>query len=182
MGDRRSGVGPRPRATGSPACPSETSASGSACRRRRCTPTSRRRRPSTTPCSARAARAFLERLRALDTPRDPERRLLTWARAFAEFCVEDPVRYQLLFQRTIPDFEPSAESYADAIATLEPGRDAAGELGRHHRLGGSLDLWTALLTGIVDQQLSNDPGGQRWTRLLPDAVDMFLAHRRRGRR
>jgi AcrR family transcriptional regulator len=125
-------------------------------------------------------RAFLERLRALDTPRDPKRRLLTSARAFAEFCVEDPVRYQLLFQRTIPDFEPSAESYATAIATLDRGRDLLAAAGITD--GASLDLWTALLTGIVDQQLSNDPRGQRWTRLLPDAVDMFLAHRRKGRR
>ena len=125
-------------------------------------------------------RAFLERLRALDTPRDPKRRLLTSARAFAEFCVEDPVRYQLLFQRTIPDFEPSAESYATAIATLDQGRDLLAAAGITD--GASLDLWTALLTGIVDQQLSNDPRGQRWTRLLPDAVDMFLAHRRKGRR
>ncbi|MDQ3659652.1 MAG: hypothetical protein M3454_01050, partial [Actinomycetota bacterium] len=31
---------------------------------------------------------------------------------FVEFCTEDPVRYQLLFQRTIPGFEPSAESFA----------------------------------------------------------------------
>jgi AcrR family transcriptional regulator len=125
-------------------------------------------------------RAFLERLRALDVPRDPKRRLLTSARAFAEFCVEDPVRYQLLFQRTIPDFEPSAESYATAIATLDLGRDLLAAAGITD--AASLDLWTALLTGIVDQQLSNDPRGQRWTRLLPDAVDMFLAHRRKGRR
>ena len=127
-----------------------------------------------------AARAFLERLQTLDMPRDPERRLLTSARAFAEFCVEDPVRYQLLFQRTIPDFEPSAESYAVAIATLELGRDVLARAGITD--SASLDLWTALLTGIVDQQLANNPGGQRWTRLLPDAVDMFLTHRTRRRR
>ncbi|MGH9287562.1 MAG: TetR/AcrR family transcriptional regulator [Acidimicrobiales bacterium] len=127
-----------------------------------------------------AARAFLERLQALELPLDPKRRLLSSARAFVEFCVEDPVRYQLLFQRTIPDFEPSAESYATAIATLELGRDLLAAAGITDP--GSLDLWTALLTGIVDQQLSNDPGGERWTRLLPDAVDMFLAHRKRRRR
>lgn len=126
------------------------------------------------------ARAFLERVRTLDMPRDPKRRLLSSARAFAEFCVEDPVRYQLLFQRTIPDFEPSAESYAIAIATLDLGRNVLASAGITD--AASLDLWTALLTGIVDQQLANDPGGQRWTRLLADAVDMFLAHHRRGRR
>jgi AcrR family transcriptional regulator len=126
------------------------------------------------------ARAFLERLRTLDMPPDPKRRLLASALAFAEFCVEDPVRYQLLFQRTIPAFEPSAESYAIAVATLDLGRDVLASAGITD--AASLDLWTALLTGIVDQQLANDPGGQRWTRLLADAVDMFLAHQRRGRR
>jgi len=38
-----------------------------------------------------------------------------------------------------------------------------------------LDLWTAILTGLVDQQISNDPGGMRWERLIDDAVDMFFA-------
>jgi hypothetical protein len=32
------------------------------------------------------------------------------------------------------------------------------------------------MTGLTDQQLSNDPGGDRWARLLDEAVDMFLAH------
>jgi hypothetical protein len=32
------------------------------------------------------------------------------------------------------------------------------------------------MTGLVDQQISNDPGGDRWIRLIDDAVVMFLAH------
>lgn len=32
------------------------------------------------------------------------------------------------------------------------------------------------MTGLVDQQISNDPGGDRWTRLIDDVVAMFLAH------
>ena len=106
--------------------------------------------------------------------------LLAGARAFVEFCVEDPVRYQLLFQRTIPDFEPSPDSYADALAVLDVAREQLSSIGITDTA--ALDLWTALITGLVDQQLSNDPGGDRWTRLLPQAVDMFLAHHRRGRR
>ena len=125
------------------------------------------------------ANAFLDRLQGVDLPQDPKRRLLSSARAFVDFCVEDPVRYQLLFQRTIPAFEPSAESYAASTAALDVGRELLANAGITG--GASLDLWTALLTGIVDQQLSNDPGGTRWTRLLPDAVEMFVAHRRRGR-
>ena len=39
----------------------------------------------------------------------------------------------------------------------------------------TLDLWTAVMTGITDQQISNDPGGDRWTQLVDRAVDMLLA-------
>ena len=35
------------------------------------------------------------------------------------------------------------------------------------------DLFTALLAGMVGQQLANDPGGDRWGRLLDRAVDMY---------
>lgn len=90
------------------------------------------------------------------------------------------MRHQLLFQRTIPDFEPSAESYAIAVATLDLGRDMLASAGITD--AASLDPWTALLTGMVDRQLANDPRARRSTRLLADAVDMFLARHRRGRR
>jgi hypothetical protein len=40
-------------------------------------------------------------------------------------------------------------------------------------------MWTALTTGLVDQQISNDPGGTRWSDLVDEAVDMFLLHHRR---
>ena len=35
-------------------------------------------------------------------------------RAFVDFALEDPARCELLFQRPIPGFEPSPESYAHA--------------------------------------------------------------------
>jgi hypothetical protein len=44
-----------------------------------------------------------------------------------------------------------------------------------------LDMWTALTTGLVDQQISNDPGGNRWARLIDDFVAMFLAYCRTDR-
>ena len=39
-----------------------------------------------------------------------------------------------------------------------------------------VDLYTALLSGLVSQQISNDPGGQRWSGLVDEAVDMYLGH------
>lgn len=100
-----------------------------------------------------------------DALRESGRRLI-------EFATSDPVRMQLLFQRTIPGFVPSPESYA-------PARELSG---RVQRLIGDLgitdpdamDLWTALISGITNQQLANDPGGTRWIRLIDRTVDMYL--------
>jgi AcrR family transcriptional regulator len=100
-------------------------------------------------------------------------RLRLVAKRFFNFCTADIARYQLMFQRVIPDFEPSSETYALAIASLERSRArmrAAGFGDDRY-----LDLWTAMTTGLVDQQISNDPGGTRWARLIDDAVDMFFA-------
>jgi AcrR family transcriptional regulator len=100
--------------------------------------------------------------------------LVTHARRFAAFCTSDVARYQLLFQHLIPGFSPSPESYAPAVRALDGARqrlERAGVADPRH-----VDLWTALMTGLVDQQISNDPGGDRWIRLIDDVVAMFLAH------
>ena len=39
-----------------------------------------------------------------------------------------------------------------------------------------LDIWTAVLSGLIHQQLANDPGGDRWTRHVDDVIDMYLAY------
>jgi hypothetical protein len=39
-----------------------------------------------------------------------------------------------------------------------------------------LDLMTAIGTGLTDQQISNDPGGDRWIRLVDEAMEMFYTH------
>lgn len=105
---------------------------------------------------------------------DPREMLLVGARRFVDFCTADVARYQLLFQHSIPGFTPSPESYAPAVRALELTRDRLARNGvrdpRH------VDLWTALMTGLVDQQISNDAGGERWTRLIADAAHMFVAH------
>ncbi len=95
-------------------------------------------------------------------------------RMFVDWALEDPVRYQLLNQRTIPGFEPSPESYALAQEAYRVGFapvEAHVELTQQDR-----DLVTAVVAGLLNQQIANDPGGTRWVRLLDDAVDL-LAHR-----
>jgi AcrR family transcriptional regulator len=92
---------------------------------------------------------------------------------FVGFCTEDPVRYQLLFQRTIPGFEPSPESYAISMQGLEALR---ARMARLDIADDALDLLTAIGTGLTDQQISNDPGGDRWIRRIDEAMEMFFAH------
>ncbi len=104
---------------------------------------------------------------------DPVAAVKRGSHRFFEFCTSDPVRYQLLFQRTIPGFEPSSDSYAVAVDAYEQYRKRFLAVGVRDQA--SFDLWTAISTGLTDQQISNDPGGDRWERLVDRAVDMFLA-------
>lgn len=111
---------------------------------------------------------------------DPRAALTEAFRRFIEFCTADIARYQLLFERTIPGFRPSPQAYAPATRALETTRALLARNGIDD--ASSVDLWTALTTGVVSQQIANDPGGDRWTRLLDDAVSMFLAHGQRRQR
>ncbi|MGH3981095.1 MAG: hypothetical protein ACRDST_00035 [Pseudonocardiaceae bacterium] len=78
-----------------------------------------------------------------------------------------------VFQHSVPGFTPSPDSYAPAMRALELTREQLARNGvrdpRH------IDVWTALMTGLVGQQISNDPGGDRWSGLIDDVVHMFLA-------
>lgn len=93
---------------------------------------------------------------------------------FVTFCADDTVRYQLLFQRVIPDWEPTPETYALAVERIDDVRRVFVSLGIDSEE--AIDLFTALVTGLTDQQISNDPGGDRWIRLVDRAVDMFFDH------
>ena len=105
-------------------------------------------------------------------PPDPRAALLVVAATWLDAMSIDPERNALMNQSPVPGFTPSAESYAFAVQTIE----------RLHRLLDRLgitdpdaaDLWTGILAGLASQQNANDPRGQRWRRLVPRAVDMFL--------
>jgi AcrR family transcriptional regulator len=135
---------------------------------------------------AQGCREYVEREAGLVLTGGPLRDLKVVMRFFVEFCSEDPVRYQLLFQRTIPGFEPSAESFAISVTSLEALRSHLAEMGIADPE--AVDLLTAVGTGLTDQQISNDPGGDRWTRLVDEAMEMFFNHvsnrknRRRARK
>ena len=113
--------------------------------------------------------------RVADLQLSPDVRIATTelVHLFVQFSTEDIVRHQLLFHRPIPGFEPSAASYALAIEFFEFNRQrlvAAGVTDPE-----DFDVFTALVAGLADQQVANDPGGDRWVRHSRRVVDMFFA-------
>jgi AcrR family transcriptional regulator len=69
-------------------------------------------------------RQLIERLNTVKLSRDGRAALKQILAAFTAFALEDPARYELLFQRHIPGFTPSAESYAlaeEVLGRVVPG-------------------------------------------------------------
>lgn len=106
-----------------------------------------------------------------DLPQAPRAAIRRVARVFFDFAVAIPARHQLMNQRTIPGFEPSPESYAPAVRVLELGRQIFHQHGITD--DGIFDIAVAMIGGMVNQQLANDPGGTRWSALLERAVDIW---------
>jgi AcrR family transcriptional regulator len=118
-------------------------------------------------------RAALEAVPDVGVHEDPRTAFVERARRIFEFATSDPARAQLLFTRTIPDFEPSPESYAPALELNARASAAIAAVGITDPE--ALDLYTALVSGLINQQLANDPGGTRYARLLDRAMHMYLA-------
>jgi len=118
-------------------------------------------------------RALVERAKALPPNANARAGVVDFARMLLDFCNEDGVRYVLMFQRHIPGFEPSPASYAIAIEFYEIGRQRLAAAGVTEQA--DMDLFTTLIAGIADQQMSNDPGGDRYLGLTDRIVAMFFA-------
>ncbi len=126
---------------------------------------------------------LLQRYEAMPEYEDPVEEFRASAQMFVTFTVEDPARAQLMFMRSIPGFEPSAETYEVAVRIVERGKKRFARLGVTK--AEQFDLWTGIISGLSFQQIANEPGSDRWVRLVDDAVDMFLDHinkKTKGRR
>ena len=79
-----------------------------------------------------------------------------------------------------PGFEPSAASYEHAQAVLSRASDLLDAAGLASP--DDVDCFIAMVAGLVDAQMSNDPGGDRWTRHLDRLTDLYLDDAKRRRR
>ena len=116
-------------------------------------------------------RQLLARMDSLELPADSRAALKVLLGAFADFALEDPARNSLLFRRVIPGFEPSPESYALAVDALGRVVAVMNEAGVTDP--GDIDCMVAMVAGLIEAQLSNEPGGDRWLRHLDRMVDLL---------
>ena len=118
-------------------------------------------------------RQLLDRCLAREPLPDAREELVAVVEDLVRFSSEDTVRHQLLFQRTIPGFEPSAEA-------MEPAREFVDLMTERLRAArvdgpGDVDLFSAIVSGLAHQQVANDPGGDRWVLLARRVVEVLVA-------
>jgi AcrR family transcriptional regulator len=120
-----------------------------------------------------AWQAYLDHTRAsIDgLPADPRARLIAIAEHYFDFAVADLPRHQLMDVNVVPNFQPSPQAYAPAVQVYQVMLDQLRGLGITAQE--DADIYTALIGGLVNQQLANDPRGQRWRRLIPRVMNMF---------
>ena len=112
-----------------------------------------------------------------DSP-DPEEMVRRRARNFVKLGCEDPARYQLIFQRPIPGFVPSDESFQIGVRTWAVISADLERAGLHTEQ--AVAMWRSVTNGIIGMQIANDPGGTSWVRHVDHAVDMVLAYHMQG--
>lgn len=134
-------------------------------------------------------RGFLEFSRWMDerphqdgTFRD---NMISALKAYLGFAQANPDLYQLMFQRPVPGFEPSAASMAVSLESLETIRRQAGYMFEGGQLETGLpfeearDLIIAMQHGLTELHLANNPdlpvGSGRFGKLVEQAADLFVA-------
>lgn len=111
-------------------------------------------------------------------------RLRAAGRGYVRWAVENPGLSQLLHWRAVPGFEPSAGAMASSHASQQVLADElqaavdAGELRTEATGQEAIGTWTVLLSGLITQQMANEPGAPfdqgRFTRLTNPVLDLWL--------
>ena len=107
------------------------------------------------------------------------------ARALVRWAVENPALAQLLYWRPVPGFAPTAATFAVSVRQMDQLRAAfaaAVQAGVLHPNAASAEgprLFTIVLSGLISQQMANEPAADydtgMFTSLTDAALDMFFA-------
>jgi AcrR family transcriptional regulator len=112
--------------------------------------------------------------------KEPTEALSTVMVLWISFCKDSLARYQIMFTRAIPGWQPSDDAYAVSMRNYEGMAEALTAFGITD--SADLDLYTAVASGLAAQQIANDPTGDRWIQLAPTAAQMLLDDIERRRR
>jgi AcrR family transcriptional regulator len=132
----------------------------------------------------RGARQVLAVFRAATAGAEPGWAALTAGlEAVMRLALDHQVTAQLLTWRPVPGFEPSAEAFAPSIEFIGEVRQLLqaaaerGELGPGASSEEGAALLSALVAGVMSQQLANQPRASwdqgRFTRLAPRVLELF---------
>lgn len=123
---------------------------------------------------------------ALSTVPPSTERLRVGVKAVVGWCIEHPGLAQLLVWRPLPGFEPSPETFEASVAQNRDLRADLAEAVRAGQLHPRADsdeaarILTVLISGLITQQMANQPGAKvetgLFTALTDEVFDMFLAH------
>jgi len=135
------------------------------------------------------ARGLAEQLTAVRTAVDGlppgVPRIRAGGAAVVRWAVANPALAQLLHWRPVPGFEPSPATFAESV---DDAADVRAEFAAAVRLGqlrddaddaGTVRLYTVVLSGLITQQLANEPGAAfeqgAFSRLTDAALELFLS-------
>jgi AcrR family transcriptional regulator len=106
-------------------------------------------------------------------------------RALVRWAVENPALAQLLYWRPVPGFAPTAATFAPSVALMDQLHAAfaaavrAGVLHPDAACEEAPRLFTVVLSGLISQQMANEPGADydtgMFSSLTDAALDMFFA-------
>jgi AcrR family transcriptional regulator len=110
--------------------------------------------------------------------------LLQGFTAFVGWAIGHRAHAELMFWRPVPGWEPGPEAFGPALDVLEAMHSSLATMQRRGMLRPDISVQemgrvvTVLTTGVISQQLSNEPGVPlaqgRFTATLPHLVAMFL--------
>lgn len=99
---------------------------------------------------------------------DPVDGVIDVAVAFVEHMVARPAAYHLMFQGTVPGFEPTPDSHAVALSVLAVLVDRLAAAGVSEPA--DLALVRSVMSGIAAEQIANDASGRLFVEQTPRAI------------
>lgn len=110
---------------------------------------------------------------------DPVAGVVELATAFVQYCVGHAAGYHLMFQRTVPGFEPSDQSHAVALGALSVLQERLAAAGITDVA--DVAVVRSLMSGVAAEQIANDPDGRLFADQTARAMGYVLQALRKDR-